>query len=64
MPSNGGEFSSWLDGSAHIACVKVCKKFEIVSDKKKRAQSRACALTRRTAYDRTNDSAGSLPLAN
>ena len=30
------------------ACVKMCKKLEIISDKKKRVRSRACALTRRT----------------
>ena len=30
MPSNGGEVSSWLDRSAHIAlCVKMCKNLEI-----------------------------------
>ena len=40
MPSNGGEFSSWLDRSAHIARHRRCKK--------KRVQSRACALTRHT----------------
>ena len=34
--------------SAHIACVKMCKYLEIISDKKKRVRSRACALTRRT----------------
>ena len=26
MPSNGGEFSGWLDRSAHIARGSVCKK--------------------------------------
>ena len=30
------------------ACVKMCKILEIISDKKKRVRSRACALTRRT----------------
>ena len=49
MPSNGGEFSGWLDRSAHIAaCVKMCKNLEVISDKKKRVGSCACALTRRT----------------
>ena len=28
--------------------VKMCKNLEIISDKKKRVRSRACALTRRT----------------
>ena len=48
--------------------MKMCKNLEIISDKKKRVRSRACALTRRTAYiensARTNDWVGSLPLAN
>ena len=33
---------------AYRACVKMCKNLEIISDKKKRVRSRACALTRRT----------------
>ena len=28
--------------------MKMCKNLEIISDKKKRVRSRACALTRRT----------------
>ena len=42
MPSNGGEFSGWLD---HVARQRVRKYLEIISDKKKRVRSRACALT-------------------
>ena len=48
MLSNGGEFSGWLDRSAHIACVKLRKNLEMISDKKKRVRSSACALTRCT----------------
>ena len=33
-------------------CVKMRNNLEIVSDKKKRVQSRACALTRRTKDDK------------
>ena len=36
MPSNGGEFSRWLDGSAHIARQHVYKHLEMISDKNKR----------------------------
>ena len=36
---------------SYRACVKTCKNLEIISDKKKRVRSRACALTRRTTYD-------------
>ena len=47
------------------ACVKMCKDLEIISGKKKRVRSRACALTRRTtaAYKQKIPN-GSLPLAN
>ena len=48
--------------------MKMCKNLEILSDKKKRVQSRACELTRRRSYyyysARTNDYVGSLPLGN
>ena len=47
MPSNGGEFSRWLDGSAHIARqrVKMCKNVEMISDKKRVTKPRMRTYT-------------------
>ena len=56
MPSNGGEFSRWLDRRGHeAACVKMCKNLEMISDKKKRV-TKPRMLTY-TTYDRREKAA-------